>query len=62
MPSPRLIWAKRAERVAESSAPELGWEGAGGGGGPGGGGAAPVGAVDGALAPSVATGPCKRPA
>lgn len=62
MPSPRLIWAKSAEREAESSVLELVGAGAGGGGGPGGGGAAPAGGADGDLAPSVATGPCKRPA
>lgn len=62
MPSPRLIWAKSAEREAESSVLQLVGAGAGGGGGPGGGGAAPAGGADGDLAPSVATGPCKRQA
>lgn len=62
MPSPRLIWAKSAEREAESSVLELTGAGAGGGGGPGGGGAAPAGGTEGDLAPAVATGPCKRPA
>lgn len=57
IPSPRLIWAKSAEREAESSVLEL--TGAGGGGGPGGGGAAPAGGAGGALAPAVATGPWK---
>lgn len=55
--SPRLIWAKSAEREAESSVLEL--TGAGGGGGPGGGGATPAGGAGGALDPPVATGPWK---
>lgn len=57
IPSPRLIWAKSAEREADSSVLEL--AGAGGGGGPGGGGATPAGGAGGALAPAVATGPWK---